>query len=155
MTLADELLALDCATLQEPTGGPLDAHRQAQRIAESLQLGPCLTVRRAAALVAYALLQPQDVGQAFVRGFTLHPQARNAAVLGELLSRVLAWMQEAQIERLSSHVLKGNAASLALHQKLGFKVSAENERAYAFTAERTQLLQHPALRRIQRAAPAN
>lgn len=146
--LLDELLALDLLTLRDPvSGGALEPDAQRLRLQQTLTCCCCLAVRRAGALVAYATLEPQAEGQAFVRGFSLHPASRNAAVLGELLSQVAAWMGAHGVQTLHSHVLKGNAASLALHRKLGFAVQQENERALAFSADRAALLAHPAVRR--------
>ncbi|MBB5202996.1 RimJ/RimL family protein N-acetyltransferase [Inhella inkyongensis] len=147
---AAELLALDALTLREADGGALDLAAQARRIQESLHCAHALGVWREGQLVAYVLLQPQELGRAFVRGFCLHPDWRQAGVLLDLLRAVLAWVTEHGVSELHSHVRKGNAESLALHRQLGFAVVAENEWAYAFVAHAEALTRHPVLRRAAR-----
>ena len=55
-----------------------------------------------------------------VGGFSIHPQYRNASVLGELGRRVAQIMDEKEIGSLESHVYRTNTLSLAFHRRLGF-----------------------------------
>lgn len=134
----EEILALDLLTLREHTelaGDVLDADTQRRAIAQSLAISELATVRRAGALVAYAMLQPQDAGCWFVSGFNTHPAHRSAPVFRDLFAQIAALAAQHGIRMLRSNVYKTNRLSMAFHQKLGFKLTRENAKGVEFTAE--------------------
>lgn len=150
-TLIAELLALDLLTLRahtEQAGDAFDADAQAACLRESMLSAELCQVRRDGRLVAYALIGEQGPGRGFVRGFCIHPQHRNAAVMAELLRQLLTCCVAYAWSELHSHVYKTNQASLDFHQRLGFATVAENAKAFAFKAHIDQLAEQPLLRRL-------
>ncbi|MBI3284281.1 MAG: GNAT family N-acetyltransferase [Burkholderiales bacterium] len=153
MTTIDELLALDLLTLRQHTlaaGANFDPASQRAMLAASLAVSQLCAVRRAGALVAYAMLRPHTPHTPacwLVLAFNLHPQHRSAAVLAELLAQVGTVLTQHGAQEVRSHVYQTNALSLAFHRRLGFSVTRENEKAVEFTATVGALLAHPVLRR--------
>lgn len=138
-----EILELDLLTLREHTeraGDALDPERLRQSIATSLAISEIAVVRRQGALVAYAMLQPQEADRWFVTGFNTHPGHRNAPVFRALLRQLRDIASRRGITALRSHVYKTNRLSLAFHARLGFQVTRENDKAVEFTASVPTLL---------------
>jgi ribosomal protein S18 acetylase RimI-like enzyme len=126
----DELLALDLLTLREHTelaGDILDAGTQRGRLEQSLETSEVVAVRRAGALIAYAMLRPEEDGRWFVLGFNTHPDHRNANVFRELFAQISSLSRRCSITALRSNVYKTNRLSMAFHRRLGFRVSAPIE----------------------------
>lgn len=150
MALVDDLLSLDLLTLAEHTraaGDVLDAGSQRALLERSLPTAEVLAVRRDGALVAYAMLRPQEAGRWFVLGFNTHPAHRDAAVLRELFERTGALAVREGITELRSNVYRTNRPSMAFHRRLGFRVTREAEKGVEFTATLAELAAaSPALR---------
>lgn len=131
----EELLALDAVCLREADGAPLDLGAHRQRLAQTLARSRGAWLRRKGELIAYAYLWPlEEEGDWFVGGLALHPGHRRGTVVAELARTVLNLLESLGAVTLKSHVLRTNAASLALHRRLGFEIQQENEVAVAFTA---------------------
>lgn len=146
--LVQDIVALDLVTLREHTqqaGDAMDATQQAHQVRAALQTHQLCAVRRADALVAYAMLRPANVDTWFVSGFCLAPEHRNATVLRELLTQVVTVLQSSAARELRSHVYKTNRASLAFHHRLGFTMGQENSKAVEFVATLDSLAQHAVL----------
>lgn len=143
MPLAHDILALDLLTLADHTraaGDRLDPDTHLAAIERSLAVSRACVVRGREgpdddALVAYALLHPQDEARHdwFVTGFGTHPAHRNAGVMRRLMGAVSAVLAEEGVRVLRSHVYRTNALSLAFHRRLGFEVTRENDKAVEFT----------------------
>lgn len=150
MTSLDELVALDLLTLAEHTaasGDVLDAASQRQLLERTLPTAELLAVRRDGALVAYALLRPQEAGRWFVLGFNTHPAHRDAAVFRELFERIGTLARQRGIASLQSNVYRTNRLSMTFHRRLGFRVTREGEKGVEFTATLAELAAaSPALR---------
>jgi ribosomal protein S18 acetylase RimI-like enzyme len=149
--LVRDIVALDLLTLREHTqqaGDAMDATQQAHQVRAALQTHQLCAVRRADALVAYAMLRPANVDTWFVSGFCLAPEHRNATVLRELLTQVVTVLQTSGARELRSHVYKTNRASLAFHTRLGFTKGQENAKAVEFVATLESLAQHAVLRDV-------
>lgn len=137
MPTVEELLELDLLTLREHTersGAHLEPEQHAKQVRASLLVSQVCAVRRAGALVAYAMLSPQSSSSWFVRAFNVHPSHRNAAVIRSLLRQVVAVVRREAISELQSHVYKANQLSMAFHRRLGFRITNENAVAVEFTA---------------------
>ena len=139
----DELLALDLLTLREHTelaGDVLDEATQRRALSQSLGTAELVTVRRAGALVAYAMLRPQEAGLWFVLGFNTHPAHRDANVFRDLFARIAALAQRLSITALRSNVYRTNRLSMAFHRRLGFRVTREGAKGVEFTASLDDLM---------------
>ncbi|MFT3665026.1 GNAT family N-acetyltransferase [Piscinibacter sp.] len=147
MPQVDEILELDLLTLREHTeraGDALDPVRLRHSIENLLPVSEVAVVRRQGALVAYAMLQPQEAGRWFVTGFSTHPEHRSAAIFRSLFGQLLHIASRRGIESLRSNVYKTNHLSMAFHARLGFKVTRENAKAVEFTASVSELRsKHP------------
>lgn len=133
-----EILDLDLLTLREHTelaGDILDPVRHGQSIEDALALSEVVVVRRQGALVAYAMLQPQESGRWFVTGFNTHPSHRNPPVFKALFAQLLEIASRRGITALRSNVYKTNRPSMAFHARLGFVVTRENEKGVELTAD--------------------
>lgn len=153
MSHLDELMALDMLTLREHTelaGDVMDPGQHRGMLEQSLALSEVVRVVREGALVAYAMLQPQEDGRWFVTGFNTHPRHRDAAVFRDLFHALSSLAQRRAISSLRSNVYRTNRLSLAFHRRLGFKVTRENAKAIEFTVDVAALmLASPALRRVR------
>jgi len=139
----DELVALDLLTLREHTeraGDVLDEATQRRALARSLETAEVVTVRRADALVAYAMLRPQDGSLWFVLGFNTHPAHRDASVFRDLFAQIAALAERHAITALRSNVYRTNRLSMAFHRRLGFRVTREAEKGVEFTASLDELM---------------
>jgi ribosomal protein S18 acetylase RimI-like enzyme len=145
-----EILELDLLTLREHTetaGDVLDPALQRKSIENSLPLSEVAAVRREAALVAYAMLQPLEAGLWFVTGFNTHPAHRNAPVFTALFAQLMEIASRRGITALRSNVYKTNRLSMAFHTRLGFCVTNENAKGVEYTASVEALLANPLLER--------
>ena len=143
MAELEELLALDLLTLRAHTelaGDVLDATTQRQALVRALQTAEVVSVRRAGALVAYAMLQPQEAGLWFVPGFNTHPAHRDASVFRDLFAQIGALAQGRAITALRSNVYRTNRLSMAFHRRLGFRVTREGDKGVEFTASVDELV---------------
>lgn len=139
----DELLALDLLTLREHTelaGDVFDAGAQRGRLAQSLQMSELVWVRREDALVAYAMLHPQEDGRWFVTGFNTHPDHRSGPTFRDLFAQLGGLARRCAITSLRSNVYKTNRLSMAFHRRLGFRVTRENAKGVEFTADLAELM---------------
>ena len=136
----DELQALDLAVLRAPDGGPLDpvVHRKA--LGQSLPRAEWALVRRAERLVAYGYVWPLADKTWFVGGLAIAPDFRHAPTIAALGAAMAALIARIGAQRLESHVLRTNTASMRLHRRLGFAVMQENDRAIAFGIDVAALL---------------
>lgn len=138
----DELLALDLLTLRAHTelaGDVLDEAAHRQTLAQTLETAEVVAVRRAGALVAYAMLRPQEAGLWFVLAFNTHPARRDANVFRELFAQLAALAERLSITALRSNVYRTNRLSMAFHRRLGFRVTREAEKGVEFTASLDEL----------------
>ena len=151
-----ELLALDLLTLRAHTelaGDVLDADAHRQLLAESLATAELVVVRRSGALVAYAMLRPQEAGLWFVLGFNTHPAHRDAGVFRDLFAQIAALAGRRSITALRSNVYRTNRLSVAFHRRLGFRVTREAAKGVEFTATLEELMAATqALRPLRRAS---
>ncbi|UYN98497.1 MAG: GNAT family N-acetyltransferase [Devosia sp.] len=136
----DEVLNLDLPCLEAPEGGPLDADAHREALTRSLERSKWAHVRRDGQLVAYGYLWPLSDDVWFVGGLAIHPHYRNASVTAELARAMSGLVRAVGAVRLESHVRRGNKASLRLHERLGFVVTRESDRAVALRADSAALL---------------
>ena len=132
-----EILELDLLTLREHTeraGNSLDPEQLRGSIANLLTVSEVAVVRRGGALVAYAMLHPQEDSRWFVTGFNTHPLHRNAPVFKALFSQLMEVVARRGVTSLRSNVYRTNRLSMAFHKRLGFKVTRENPKGVEFTA---------------------
>jgi hypothetical protein len=137
MINVDEILALDLLTLREHTelaGDVFNAETQRQLLEQTVGTAEVVTVRRDGALIAYAMLRPQEEGRWFVLGFNTHPGHRNATVFRELFAQIAHLAQCCSISSLRSNVYRTNRLSMAFHKRLGFTVTRETSKGVEFTA---------------------
>ncbi|GGL78602.1 GNAT family N-acetyltransferase [Wenxinia marina] len=151
----EEVLDLDLRLLRTPAGAPLDpsAHRAA--LERSLPRSRHAAVRRGGALVAYAYLWPlEESGAWFAGGLAIAPGHRSAPVIRELRDTVANLLRAEGVRVLHSHVRTGNAASLRLHRRLGFREVRRSDEAVACVLDVTgPTFQNGARRAIR--APAD
>ena len=151
MINVDEILALDLLTLREHTelaGDVFNAETQRQLLEQTVGTAEVVAVRRDGALIAYAMLRPQEEGRWFVLGFNTHPGHRNATVFSELFAQISNLAQRCSIASLRSNVYRTNRLSMAFHRRLGFMVTRETSKGVEFTASLEDLaLASPALQR--------
>jgi len=149
----DEMLALDLLTLREHTelaGDVFDAVTQRQKLEQSLAVSEVVTVRRDGALVAYAMLRPQEDGRWFVLGFNTHPDYRDGGVFRDLFALLAGLAKRCSITSFRSNVYKTNRLSMAFHRRLGFRVTRENPKGVEFTADLAELISAtPALDQVR------
>jgi L-amino acid N-acyltransferase YncA len=137
MPQVHEILELDLLTLREHTeraGDVLDPERMRQSLERLLPLSETAVVRRDGALVAYAMLQPQEAGRWFVTAFNTHPSHRTSPVFKALFAQLMEIASRRGITALRSNVYKTNRLSLAFHARLGFRVTNETAKGVEFTA---------------------
>lgn len=138
----DEILVLDLLTLREHTelaGDVFDPAMQREKLKQSLAVAEIVGVRREGALIAYAMLRPQEDGLWFVLGFNTHPDHRNGGVFRDLFSLLAGLAERRSITSFRSNVYKANRLSMAFHRRLGFKLTRENSKAVEFTADLADL----------------
>ncbi len=91
MPSIDEILALDLLTLREHSelaGDIFDVGTQRQKLEQSLAASEVVALRRGGALIAYAMLQPQEDDRWFVLRFNTHPNHRNGGVFRDLFAQL-------------------------------------------------------------------
>ena len=138
----DAIAALDAMVLADHTrraGDEFDIAVHRQALHRSLERSQLICVARDGMHVAHTYFWPHGETVWFVGGFSIHPQYRNASVLGELGRRVAQIMDEKEIGSLVSHVYRTNTLSLAFHRRLGFSVVAQNEKGFALSIDRVTL----------------
>lgn len=143
------IVDLDIALLKDHTEAAgdhfdRDSHRQALK--ERFESAEITTVWRDDRLIAYSFIWPKDDCW-FVGGFAIHPEHRNAAIMGELMVQLLAHTKAGPARRVESNVYKTNQLSMDFHRKLGFEIIRENEKGVAFSQTIDVLKQHPIVRR--------
>ncbi|HLO94926.1 MAG TPA: GNAT family N-acetyltransferase [Burkholderiaceae bacterium] len=149
----DAMAALDERTLRthtEAAGKTWHPGQQRAQLEASLPGARFLGLAREQALLAYVLLRPLPGAEGrdwFVGMINTEPAHRDAALWRRLLAAVAELLRTEDVQQLHSHVYKTNAASLALHRRLGFQVVQENAQALAFCLRTADLLGHPLLRR--------
>lgn len=135
--LLDELLALDLLTLRQHTEAAGDAFEpvaQRQQLAASLADSLLLQVRGSdGSLHGYALLRQQSATHWFVGMLNVHPAQRHRRLFLALLQQLAALPGLMEDSILQSHVYRTNAASLQFHQKLGFTLDQQSDKAVAFS----------------------
>ena len=155
-TLLDELLALDILTLRrhtEAAGDSFDPAAHRQQLAASLADSHLLLVRGAdGCLQGYALLRQQSATHWFVGMLNVHPSHRQRRVLLGLFGQLMALAAWRSDSVLQSHVYRTNAASLQFHQKLGFTIDQQNDKAVALSICYATL--HTRLQRLLKKEPA-
>jgi GNAT superfamily N-acetyltransferase len=157
MIRVDDLLALDLLTLREHTelaGDVLDAATHRCVLERSVATAEVVAVRRGGALIAYAMLRPQEAGRWFVLGFNTHPDHRDATVFRELFAQIADLAHRHAITSLRSNVYRTNRLSMAFHRRLGFTVTRESSKGVEFTASLEALASaSPALKRVRLQRP--
>ena len=144
---------LDTHTLKahtEAAGQPWDPLQQRARLQDSLPDSQFVGIAREESLLAYVLLRPMAEAAGrdwFVGMINSDPRHRDAGLWRLLFGAIAELLRAESVQQLHSHVYKSNAASLALHRRLGFQVVRENARALAFCVSTSTLLAHPLLRR--------
>ncbi len=149
-SLLDAIVDLDMALLKEHTeaaGDQLDRAAHHRAIAARFETAKVVDIWRAKNLVAYSTIWPNEHCW-FIGGFTIDPAHRNAAVLGELMLRLLALVKNTPQQTVESHVYKTNKLSMAFHKRLGFDIIQENEKGVAFSQSIDRLATHPILKRF-------
>ncbi len=150
--LLTQIVALDALTLRthtEQAGDVFSLEQQRANLRSALANGHLCHVNQAQELAAYAVLRPIDAQTWFVGAFSTHPHYRNAAVLKALFCQVGQLLQRHQVQQLQSHVYKTNRLSLAFHRKLGFVVTQENAKAFAFQVATADLLKQAIFLRLR------
>lgn len=154
----EAMAALDERTLRAHTEAAGKTWHQDQHRAQleaSLPNARFLGLARERSLLAYVLLRPLPETASrdwFVGMINSAPEHRDAALWRRLFAALAELLQNEGVQQLHSHVYRTNAASLALHRRLGFQLVQENARALAFRLSTVELLDHPLLKR--RAQPA-
>lgn len=135
----DAYLALERLTLgaiSQSAGLDIDWSSYREGLLESIQIGVVIDDWRGdrgdESVIALATFKPVTDRHWFASMLTLHPDHRGPKYLLGFLQKIQAVLEARQIVQLSSHVLKNNTASIALHQTLGFKLVQENDLALAF-----------------------
>lgn len=152
--LLDAIVDLDMALLKDHTeaaGDPFarDSHRRA--LDARLHSANIIDIWRADELIAYSFIWPKQ-DRWFVGGFAIRPDHRNAAIMGEMLFRLLACTKTSPQVHVESHVYKTNQLSMDFHRKLGFEIIRENEKGVAFVHRIDVLRQHPIVQRAAKRA---
>lgn len=137
--LLDDLLALDILTLR-------------RQLAASLADSQLLVRGVDGYLPAYALLRQQSATHWFVGMLNVHPSHRQRRVLLGLFGQLMALAGWRSDSVLQSHVYRTNAASLQFHQKLGFTIDQQNDKAVALSIRYATL--HTRLQRLLKKEPA-
>lgn len=155
----DEYLRIDLLALRahtEAAGDPFDATEHRARLARSFAISEICEVRRHGVVVAYAMLRPKTGGVWFVSAFNVHPNHRTPGVFAALAAEFIAQLQRQRVCEIQSHVYRTNIRSMALHRRLGFVITRENEKGVAFTGSVARILGNPVVTRIteRRAGPA-
>ncbi len=149
----DAMTALDEHTLRahtEAAGKTWHREQHRAQLEASLPGARFLGIGRDQSLLAYVLLRPMSGAAGpdwFVGMINSAPEHRDAALWRRLFAALVGLLQEEGVQQLHSHVYKTNAASLALHRRLGFQMVQENAQALAFSLRTADLLGHPLLRR--------
>jgi hypothetical protein len=141
--LIDAITALDLQTMYDWRAGdqaPLDAEAQRAAVAKSLETGEAVTIWREDALAAYAVFVPRGQGQWFASGIALHPDLAGPGTIRSLRAAVGRFLARADVSLVESNVYKSNRKSVALHRRLGFAVTRENDFGLAFRAEAAALI---------------
>lgn len=154
----DAMAALDERTLRthtEAAGKTWHGGQHRVQLEASLPGARFLGLARDRALLAYVLLRPLPETEGrdwFVGMINSDPMHRGAALWRRLFAAIAALLQAEGVQGLHSHVYKTNAASLALHRRLGFATARESAQALALRIDTATLLDHPLLRRIAQPA---
>ncbi|WP_108125189.1 GNAT family N-acetyltransferase [Saccharospirillum mangrovi] len=131
----DAYLALERLTLapvSEAAGWSIDWSSYRAGLLESIQTGVVIDQWQGDTVTALATLKPITESHWFVSMLILHPEHRGPKRLSGFLGEIQQVLQAKGIDQLSSHVLKQNHASIALHNKLGFQAAQENDLAIAY-----------------------
>lgn len=149
----DAMAALDERTLRahtEAAGKTWHQEQHRAQLAASLHGARFLGLAREQSLLAYVLLRPLPgtAGRDWFFGMiNSAPEHRDAALWRRLFAALAELLQDEGVQQLHSHVYRTNAASLALHRRLGFQLVQENAQALAFRISTADLSSHPLLRR--------
>lgn len=133
-------LALERLTLSElsrEAGYQIDWAAYRDGLRESIDSGIVVDRWQGDIVIALATMKALSETHWFLTMLALHPQHRGPKKLGSFLQDIARQLVDQGAQKLSSHVLKNNSASVALHRRLGFQVVKENDRGYAFECDLT------------------
>lgn len=133
----NEILDLDALTLKDHTekaGDEFDETEHKLKVQELLESSCVFWVRRQSKLMGYSATRELDKGHWIIYAFNLHPHSNRGVVMKSLLTKNLDFLIQRQAITLTSHVYKTNRLSIDFHDKLGFKVRRENEKAVEYHA---------------------
>lgn len=143
--LLDAIVDLDMVLLKahtEAAGDRFDRAPHRRALAERLEHAEIIDIWRENELIAYSFVWPKT-NRWFVGGFAIRPDHRNAAIMCELIARLLVCTRTGDQSYVESHVYKTNRLSMGFHQRLGFRTIRENRRGVAFIHRINELTQLP------------
>ena len=125
---------------RDGNGNPIDWNNLENIIARSLRNGAILkTVLKQEVLKGYFLYRIRE-RNAFIFSIQVLRPGENPFLLKELLKIAILELESTNFDLVFTSVDKKNKKSLALHRKLGFKLSEEKETSLSFSLSRMNLL---------------
>ncbi len=136
----NEYMALDDLTLRahtERSGAKLDLEIL-EKSRETAKISDCFFEERVEGkLAAYATIMEKEEGIWFVLMFNTHPVFRTPKVFLSLFRKILQRMLVSEGKYLQSNVYKENKLSIKFHERLGFKITRENDIGIEYTLDLT------------------
>lgn len=136
----NEYMALDDLTLRahtEKSGAKLDLEIL-ETSREKAKKSACFFEERVDGnLAAYATIMEKEEGIWFVLMFNTHPAFRTPKVFISLFRKILKRMSISEGKYLQSNVYKENNLSIKFHERLGFKITKENDIGIEYTLDLT------------------
>jgi ribosomal protein S18 acetylase RimI-like enzyme len=136
----NEYMALDDLTLRlhtEKSGAKLDLEIL-EKSRYTAKKSDCFFEERVdGKLAAYATIIEKEEGIWFVLMFNTHPSFRTPKVFLSLFRKILKRMSLSEGKCLQSNVYKENNLSVKFHERLGFKITKENDIGIEYTLDLT------------------
>ena len=136
----NEYMALDDLTLHahtERSGAKLDLEIL-EKSRYTAKKSDCFFEERVdGKLAAYATIIEKEEGIWFVLMFNTHPSFRTPKVFLSLFRKILKRMSLSEGKCLQSNVYKENNLSVKFHERLGFKITKENDIGIEYTLDLT------------------
>ncbi len=136
----NEYMELDNLTLRthtEKSGDILDLELLEKSREDAKKTNCFFEERVSDKLAAYATIIEKQEGTWFVLMFNTHPSFRNSKILLLLFKKILKRIYQSNGKCLQSNVYKQNELSVKFHEKLGFKLTKENDKGIEFTLDLT------------------
>lgn len=136
----NEYMELDNLTLRthtERAGGRLDLELLEKSRGDARKIDCFFEERVHDKLAAYATISEKDTGIWFVLMFNTHPAFRTKNVFFSLFKKILDRVNQSGGKCLQSNVYKENELSVRFHERLGFRVTKENDIGVEFTLDLT------------------